>query len=381
MKIAQIISHSYPSGASHHVLLLAAALQRRGHVVTLLCPPGGWLPGRARAIGVDVRETRMRSPRYWAEMQDSGRWLREQRADMIHTHTTRGAVQGLLLGLSCRLPVAASVHTYSRDIVYRRLLPRGRNRVVTVSNFVRDALIARGAPASHVQTIYNGTDFLDQPDAAEQGAIHKGATPLTSGPTAETVRVELNVPLDAPLVGVIGYISALKGQALLAQAAPQIIAQCPDTRFVFVGPLASAETQQAILTQAARDGVDGHLLFTGLRFDVARLMDAMDVVAIPSQIESFSMVTLEAMARGKPVVAARVGGIPELVVHGETGLLVDRAPDAFAEAILALLHDPLDRARMGRAGRARVEASFTAARMACQFENLYCRITAPARRR
>ena len=125
---------------------------------------------------------------------------------------------------------------------------------------------------------------------------------------------------------------------------------------------------------AAADGVAQRLRYAGVRNDVPRLMDAMDIVTVPSQIESFGMVIIEAMARGKPVVAARVGGIPELVTHEETGLLVDRRPNQLADALVSLLQDPARRIAMGIKGRERARMRFSADIMVNNIENLYCEI-------
>lgn len=112
---------------------------------------------------------------------------------------------------------------------------------------------------------------------------------------------------------------------------------------------------------------------TGQREDVSRLMAGMDVVAVPSQMEAFGMVSIEAMALSKPVVAARVGGIPEVVVDGKTGFLVEREPVALAQAILALLRNPERAAAMRKAGQARGNSHFTAARMTDRFACLYAK--------
>ena len=271
------------------------------------------------------------------------------------------------------------MHTYSRDLLYSRLIPQGRNRVVAVSNFVRDALIKKGAPTSHLETIYNGTDYLS-PDTSPCSTYTIENAALECQETSPAVRTELNLPPEALLVGVFGYISELKGQEILAKAAPQIAAHCHCVHFVFVGPLVSPEIQKRIMARGEIDGTAHRLHFMGYRSDVKRLMDAMNIVVVPSQIEACSMVTLEAMARGKPILAARVGGMPELVLHNETGLLVERKAEDFAEALIRLLKDPLLCARMGAAGRQRVAEHFTSSHLTSQFEALYHKMTSPVGR-
>ncbi len=122
---------------------------------------------------------------------------------------------------------------------------------------------------------------------------------------------------------------------------------------------------------ADSEGVSDLLRFTGYRRDVQRLMKAMDVITVPSEIEAFGMVIIEAMAMGKAVVGARVGGIPEVIVEGETGLLMERTPAALAEAVVELLKDPGRRAAMGAAGQVLVSTHFTVNVMTNNMEALY----------
>lgn len=334
----------------------------------------------------------MRGLRYWMSALRLARLAREHRIDVIHTHLTRATYLGALVGRLTRLPVVSSVHVLTHDVAYRYFFPRQRNQIITVSDFVRNALIRQGIPASRVQTIYNGTE-LCLPDAEgiagpaawadlapsgrEDEWLHASlpketAGPLRSGGSADIlpVRAEFSLPPEATLVGLFGHLDDQKGQPLLVQAAREIVACCPQTYFLFVGQ-ARPSFQKRLWEMAARDGVADRLRFTGIRHDVPRLMASMDVVTAPSQREAFGMVIIEAMALEKPVVATRVGGIPELVADQETGLLVDSSPHALAEAISALLRAPDRRAAMGRSGRERVHARFSAKTMVDNIEALY----------
>lgn len=354
MNILQVIPHAYLSGASRHVLLLSRGLQRRGHWVTLVCPPGGWLTTQACDAGVSILEREMGGTRSWATIRDMMRVMRAEKMDIIHTHATRAAYHGLPVGWLTRRPVVATAHTLSSDPIYRRFVPRGRCRVIAVSEFIRQALLTRGAPLTHVRMVHNGTEIMAVSD--KDGG--------------RRVRDELDLPPDALTVGVFGHISDLKGQPLLVRAIPQIVALCPRAFFVFIGH-ATPPVREDLLRAARALGVADRLRLTGMRYDTPRLMAATDLVAAPSQIEAFSMVILEAMAAGKAVVGARVGGIPEAILENVTGLLVDREPDALARAVAALLCDPARREAMGAAGRERVQACFSADAMAANVEAVY----------
>lgn len=356
MNILQIIPHSYLSGASRHVLLLSRSLQRRGHQITLVCPPSGWLTEQACQAGITVMEQRMSGRHSWTTIRDLVRTIGANNVDVIHTHATRAAYHGWPVAWLMRRPLVATAHTLTSDPIYRRIVPHGHNRVIAVSEFVRQSLLARGAPPARVRTVYNGTEILST-DSETEGK-------------QRSVQDEQDLPPDALMVGVFGHISDLKGQPLLVQAIPQIVALCPHAFFVFVGH-ATPPVREDLLRAARALGVADRLRLTGMRYDTPRLMAVMDMVAAPSQIEAFSMVILEAMAAGKAVVGARVGGIPEAILENVTGLLVDREPDALARAVVALLCDPARRDAMGAAGRERVQNCFSADVMAANVEAVY----------
>jgi len=358
MNILQVVSSSRTSGAERHIIVLSQWLQRRGHSVTAVCPPGGWLPEQLRSAGVPAVEMPMHGPVAPRAIFALRGLARSLQADVIHTHLTRATYLGYFAGFLARVPVISTVHVLSRDFAYR-YLPRANHWYVAVSDHVRQALITRGLSASRVHTVYNGTDFsvLDSIPAA---------TPLS-------VRAELGVPADAELVGLFGRVDSFKGHPLLVRAARSIVEARPRSYFVFVGH-ADPAVQQGLWEMASADGVGDRLRFTGVRDDVPRLMDAMDLVTLPSLTEACSMSIIEAMARGKPVVATRAGGNLELVVDGSTGVLVERTPEALAGAIAGLLADPGGRETMGRAGRQRAGELFTAQAMAQNMERYYLRI-------
>jgi glycosyltransferase involved in cell wall biosynthesis len=215
--------------------------------------------------------------------------------------------------------------------------------------------MARGLAGERIRTVHNGTD-MDLMGASPSSAL--------------SARAELGVPADAALVGVFGRVDEFKGQHILVRAASGIVSRCPSAYFAFVGH-AEPAIQQGLWEMAGADGVSDRLRFTGVRDDVARLMDAVNVVVLPSRTEACSMAIIEAMTAAKPVVATRAGGNPELIEDGVTGLLTDRTPEAVGNAVSALCCDPERAAAMGAAGRDRALRLFTADTMAANMEALY----------
>jgi glycosyltransferase involved in cell wall biosynthesis len=184
-----------------------------------------------------------------------------------------------------------------------------------------------------------------------------------------SVRAEFRIPADAPLVGVVARLDSQKGHIYLLRAWVQVTAALPEARLLVVGdgPL-RGELQQ----QTYDLGLEGSVIFAGRREDVPRIMAALDVVTLPSLWEGFGLVLLEAMAVARPIVASRVSAIPEIVVEGETGLLVPpRDVDALAAALIALLRDQQRATEMGRRGRVRLEQEFTLGKMIEATDRVY----------
>jgi glycosyltransferase involved in cell wall biosynthesis len=235
---------------------------------------------------------------------------------------------------------------------------RRADAVIAVSRFVAGSLVSSGHVASRIYVVLNGISADDwQP-----------------GSGREEARRELGVSATAPVIVTVCRLFPEKGPAELIRALALVRREEPDVRLVVVGedmtPDGSYTRELASLASAL--GLDRHVIFTGRRNDVARLMAAADVFAMPSLEEPFGLVYLEAMAMRLPVVALDRGGTPEVVEHARSGLL-SRPGDleALAENLLMLLRDPVRRERMGEYGRREVEQRFTTERMARDVAEVY----------
>lgn len=337
-------------------MVLTEHLTQRGHNIMALCPPGEWLPPQLRDAGATVLERKMSFGRMLAMANVFKRIIEENQIDLIHSHLTRATYFGCLLGQLSGKSVISSVHVHSHDIVYRYLLPQPRNHIITVSEWVRNGFLNLGVPATQVHTIYNGTEFLDEEIKPVEGIL--------------PVHAEFSLPPDAELIGIFARVNEFKGQHLLVQALRRIVAVRPHAYLLCVGPV-EPHVQKALWEIAATDGVSERVRFTGTRNDVQHLLGAMDVIALPSRYEACSMAIIEAMAMGKPVIATRAGGNPELINDHETGMLIERNPDALADAIITLLNDTTIRNRMGSAARKSAETRFSAKIMVDNIESLY----------
>jgi len=297
-------------------------------------------------------------------------WLmRAGQVDVVHTYLyCRSSVYGRLAAILARVPViiADEMGRVGQYPWKRRraewLLARFTDHFVTPSQATRVDLIRtdRVSP-SQVTVIYPGIDS-GQFSAKEPPAI---------------ARHRLGLPDHGAVIGIIARLDPVKRHADLIAAFPQILQVVPAAQLIFVGDGPAASELHRL---AYETGVAKKIHFLGARRDIPRVLSALDLLVLPSQQEGLPNSILEAMAAGVPVVATRVGGIPEVVVDGETGLLVPPGnPLALAEAINSLLASPEVRQRMGGRGRARIEEHFTARRAAAELETLYRRLL-PAKR-
>lgn len=187
-----------------------------------------------------------------------------------------------------------------------------------------------------------------------------------------TVRPELGIAHDAPIVGTVGRIVAQKAPLDFVRMCAAVHARRPDVRFVMVGDatLEAAGLEAETRAEAARLGVP--VLFTGFRDDAPRIAAAFDVYCVPSLYEGLGRAVTEAMASGRPVVATAVNGVPDLVEPGATGLLATPGdPESMARSVLWMLDHPAEAAAMGANGRERVRSHFSTDVMCSALDALY----------
>jgi glycosyltransferase involved in cell wall biosynthesis len=317
-----------------------------------MVPNSGWLPGAVKEAGIPSEIRGMKGLVSYRNMANIVRRIRRGEIQVVHTHLTRAAYFGHMLGTLTKVPVITSVHIANNDQIYKRLA-RGNNRLVAVSHFVGGMLKGRGIDQKYVVTVYNGTDFVD------------------IGPTdTAMVKSELGIPENRTLVGLIGKVCLDKGQIELVQAMPAVLKEHPNVHMVFVGRI-DAAFRPELNAEIESAGVSDRITLTGVRHDIPRMLDSLALCTLPSRMETFGVAAIEAMARSRAVVATRVGALPEVVKHKQTGLLVDLRPSEIAEAVNYLLEQDDEREEMGRMGRFVVEQKFTLGEMVSRFEKVY----------
>ena len=307
------------------------------------------------------------------------RFLRAQRADLVHTNSLKSDLIGGLAARLARVPVIWHV----RDRITPDYLP---GPVVTVFRLLCRLLPNYVLANSHATfaTVFPHLEGKSPGSGGTKSAcvVHDGVPEAILIAEEEEPREDApRTGASAPRIGLVGRISPWKGQHIFLQAAALVRRRYPSACFQIIGAalFSEQEYEQEIHALAASLDLEGTVEFTGFRGDVQALVSRLDILVHASTTgEPFGQVIVEGMAAGKPVVATRGGGVPEIVVDGETGVLVPMgdAP-AMADAILSLLDDPAAARRLGRMGRRRVGEHFTTALTARRVEAVYSRLLDP----
>jgi len=365
MKVLHLINTLSTGGAEMHLLTLCRYLKRQNVEIVVVCLREHVKD--SRSLRRDFEEEAIRVINLQADSRyDSlflgriARVLREERPDILHTHLPRADFAGAFARVfHPGLVWVCSVHAiYSEDWSGRWSLPlfnllwRRADVLVCISHAVREWLVGRGVP----------------PDKAR--VIHYGIEPAKFSEPRVNLREQWGLN-DNAVVGSIGRLELRKGHDLLIQAMPELCMRVPSARLLIAGhdPRGYGATLRRLID---RLGLGEKVRLVGFQNDVVSFLNALDVFAFASSSEGFGQVLVEAMAAAKPVVASKISPLTEIVVDGNTGLLVEPGdPTAFADAIMSLLKNPIERERMGLRGRERVKKFFTAERMARQTLALY----------
>ena len=351
MRVVHVHRMRGTGGSERHLLTLLPALAERGvEPVFVGLDDPAWNPSDFYGA-LEVPAIRIPAPRDLDPLL-LARLVRDLRGEVVHTHLVHADVYG---GLAAALRGSRLVSTKHNDDPFRlgafrhveRGLARLSSRIVTITEALRRFTVDEvGIPAEKVETIHYGMDDLP----AAWGENPPDAVP-------EGVRVLLAV----------SRLTEQKGVDVAVRA----LASLPDDVVLVV--LSSTQEQRAELEALARElGVGRRLFLLGRLPDVAAWLRRAEVLVHPARWEGFGLAVLEAMLAGLPVVASNVSSLPELVVDGETGLLV--RPDDPSALALGIARALEERARLGAAGRERARAEFSVARMADRTAELYARL-------
>lgn len=357
MRIVHVLhSHGY-GGAENHALMMMKGQRAAGHDVLFAGPLDSWLGRACASEGIEAVHVPMHGLYdIWSHWK-LGRTVAQWRADIVHGHLIRGAMYAGRAGHAQRRPLAVcTAHATTAKTHMQRC-----GHIIAVSGAVKDNLVRAGYVADRISVVHNGV-----PD---------GPAPLDADARA-ALRAELGIPSGGFAVVNAGRFIHDKGQDLLINA---LVQTPPDVHLFLVGDPATpfGEHVREQLRQQPQDAARVHLL--GYRSDVQRILPAFDAYALSSRREALPLSLVEAFAARLPVVATTVGGVPEIVLEGQTGLQVppDDAP-ALGRALARLHGEAGLAAHLAQAGRQHYEQHLTADAMVAQTLAIYQRCLSAA---
>jgi glycosyltransferase involved in cell wall biosynthesis len=332
-------------GGERQVFWLAREMKRLGHRPLIAARPRELLATRASAARIEVVACNPGS-----ELDLRAAWrlrsaIRRASVDVVHAHTAHAVTLGAFAVIGTRIPLVAArrVDFPLRGGPTSKWKYGRAARIIAVSEAVKNVLVASGLSPRQIDVVHDGTD------------VSRPAMPANRN----TLR-QLGVPPAAPLVVQVAQLVGHKDPVNFVRAMRTVIDAIPNAHALLVGegPLRALATEEARKLR-----IDGQVHFAGYRDDADSLLAAADVVSLSSREEGMGSVLLDSLVFGRPVAATRAGGIPEVVIEGETGLLVPiEDPKQLGEAIARLLADQTLRHRMSATARARA-SEFSVARM------------------
>jgi glycosyltransferase involved in cell wall biosynthesis len=330
------------AGGQNQLWLLANGLRERGHRQWIVTRPESVLAERARAAGFDVLDHRFRGevdPRGYASLRRS---IARHRPDVVHAHDAHSLMPAAVAARLVRPRPAVVGHRrvdfpIRGHALSRWKYARGPDRLIAISEAVRDVLLESGIPAARIALVPSGIELQTPPP-----------------PEGPSLRERLGAPPGAPVVLTIASLADYKDHPTLVEAASRLASRSPMTRWAVCG---AGGLLEPIRAEVERRGLADRLRYLGFVAGARGFLPEADVFCLSSKTEGLGTSVLDAMAAGVPVAATAGGGIPEMIEDGITGLLapVGHAP-ALAAAVDRLLDDPALAARLAAAGRDRVRA-------------------------
>lgn len=370
IRVTYIIDGLGMGGAERLMLPILKRLDAErfaARVCVLQSKDGNPLAEDIRALGIPVDELPIARLRDLGAVVRLRNYLRGAHTHIVHTQLEFSNILGGLAAKTLRLPVVCTIHVLpvseprARARLHQRLewlaLRLFCDRVLAVSEQTRQNYIAGSRiPSRKMTTLYNGIDL--SPSARLEPHLARAS-----------VRDEFSLPRDAHLLITVAVLRPPKGIDHMLRALPAILDAHPNAFYLIAG---DGPHRAELESETRRLGLQSRVVFAGMRKDISRLLAASDVFVLPTLTEALPTVLAEAMAARLPIVASAVGGIPEMVADGQSGILVPAAqPEALSRACAALLDDADERRRMGESGWRIVRQKFNVEAQVRRLENVY----------
>ena len=365
MKILQLISSRGVYGAENMAIELSIALRKSGCEVVIGAFRNKQFPNTdilttAQREGFEFRGFDCSGKFDWRTVRTIRKYLRTNQIDLLHAHGYKANIYGLMARRDTPTRQVSTAHGWPGKTkslrlyaALDRMLLRFSDHVSAVSPNVAEQLMKYRTPLEKLSIVHNGLD----------PARYSGGTPVLK-----------NLPdfHGEKIVGFVGRLAPEKGIANLIHAAKEVLSVYPQVLFVLVG---DGPERAALESLVKSNGLEKTVIFVGQRSDLTNIYNSFDIFVLPSLTEAMPMAILEAMAAGKPIIASRVGGIPEMISDLESGLLITPGDQrGLRDALLKLLREPETALRLSEAASKMVRTRFSSDRMAQAYLSIYCRL-------
>ncbi len=352
-------------GARRSLLDLFKNIDRKKFSISVVCGKEGPLTDKLKKEGIDYmiiplplwRKSK-NIPLIPSSIFSLVRLIKKKNINIIHCNSHGVNPYGVIAGKFTN----AKVICHLRDIItldkIKKYFINYSDKIITISNFQRKIFTNYPKLKEKIYLIYNGIDvsFFNRCKKTEILDFKR----------------RFNIKENDFLVGCVGQISSLKGQEYLIKAMPLVLKEIPNVKFLLCGNVRRERDKGKIEHLAEQLNVKKSVIFLGWQEDLPIVYSSLDILAFPTLKEAFGRVAVEAMACEVPVIATKVGGVPEVVEDGKTGILIDSEEHIqLADAIIRLLNDSKMRKNMGEEGRKRVKENFNIMKVVNDVENIY----------
>lgn len=350
MSLFQIDAGKEWRGGQRQAFFLARELKRKGYVFRFYVQPDSPLHQKAEEADLPVYPLKMRSEADLRAIFKLGRAMKKAKCRLVHSHDAHSAAIAAAAASRAKVPLRIVSRRVDfpvkNNFFTRKKYIDNIDLIIAVSEEVKRVLIQRGIPDWKIRVVPSGIDYSPFEEKRDKYYLHQ----------------ELHFADNDFLVGIIAHLADHKGHKYLIQAMEVLKEKAPAVKLIIVG---EGPLQLELSRQAKENKVDNMVFFMGFRDDVPRILASLDLFVLSSYKEGLGSSILDAMASRLPVVATQAGGIPELVIHEQTGLLVPpKNPQSLAEAILRVYDDRKLARQMAENGYKMVHDKFSASGMA-----------------
>ncbi len=361
MSLFQIDAGKEWRGGQRQSFFLAKELKRRGLPFFFIVQPESPLHQKAREAELPVLPFKMRNEFDLPAILRLAWAMKRKKCLLVHFHDAHSAAVGSVAASLAKVPFRIITRRVDfplkKNYFSRRKYMKNIDVIIAISEGVKKVLVEGGVNPENIEVISSGIDF---------SSFEEDSSVLTS---KDYLHREFSFAVDDYLVGIVAHLADHKGHQYLIQATKILKQQSPKIKTIIVG---EGPLSMELDRQAKELDVEDIIFFLGFRKDIPKILSSLDLFVLSSHLEGMGSSILDAMASRLPVVATKVGGIPEVVIHGETGLLVPpRDPSALARAILMLYSDKTLASRLGQKGYELVHRKFSAEAMADKVVRLY----------